>query len=47
MIGGYYNDSRISKSVKRPKNSQNYMMKENDENKVPEFLIEDFNWNYT
>lgn len=44
MVNGYFNDSRLSKSVKRPKNSNTVILKQNDENKVPEFMIEDFNW---
>ena len=42
MMNGYVNESRISKSVKRTKNNQNVMMKENDENRIPDFMIEDF-----
>jgi hypothetical protein len=43
LMNGYFNDSRLSKSVKRTKNSQTVIMKHNDENKIPEFMIEDFN----
>lgn len=42
-MNGFANESRMSKSVKRTKNSQNAMIKGNDENKIPEFTIEDFN----
>jgi hypothetical protein len=43
MVNGYFNDSRLSRSVKRPKNSNTVILKHNDENKIPEFMIEDFN----
>lgn len=42
-MNGFVNESRMSKSVKRTKNVREQMMKENDENRVPEFVIEDFN----
>lgn len=42
-MNGFVNETRLTKSVKKPKNTREPILRGNDENKIPEFVIEDFN----